>query len=674
MKQLTMLPHKVRLAQNQWIPMSDGVRLATRIWLPEDALRQPVPAILEYNPYRKRDGTATRDEMLHGYFAGHGYACIRVDIRGSGDSEGTLLDRHSAQERQDGLEILRWIAAQSWCDGQIGMIGLSWGGIAALQLAAQQPEQLKAVIVGGVSLDNYHDDGGYFIGGLPGQTLGFSALLQSYVSNPPDPQTYGVAWRRLWLERLQQMPFYLQTWLSHQRRDNYWQEATICADLDRIQCPVYVFSGWADSWANATLQLLEKLSGPRQGVIGSWGHMYPHLGLPGPGIAFPQRALRWWDHYLKGINNGITAQAMLHCYQQRHIPANAVHDMRSGKWIAIKNWPSSEVSYRRLYLAPNGLSDEPVAAGLVRIRSPLSVGQMSGEYMPVYASGEASQLASDQRLEDAKSVLFDSAPLKQPLDFLGTPWVELDISSDKPSGLVAARLCDVAPNGSSSLITLGILNLAQREGREAPLPINPGERYQIRLRLNDVGYRLLPGHRLRLALSTSCWPRAWPVPDAHNLDVRYNDSFLELPICPLPAADLTSELFSEAEVCKPYATQQLRPFSLERRVSQDLKTGLHHYDVITDEGIQHFDRSDLTCEAKHEEHYTIADDDPLSARAEYRHWQSYSRGDWLVRTENRVVVTCDADDFILQAETDAFEGDKRVFSNNWDIKIPRDGF
>ena len=612
--------------------------------------------------------------MLHGYFSGHGYACIRVDIRGCGDSEGILLDRHTSQEQQDGQEVLRWMAEQSWCNGQIGMIGLSWGGISALQLAAQQPENLDAIIVAGVTLDHYHDDGGYFIGCLPGQTVGFSALLQSYTSRPPDPNTYGKQWRKLWLQRLQQTPFYLETWLNHQRRDEYWQNGTICADFERIQCPVYVFGGWSDGWANATLQLLENLSGPRKGVSGSWGHMYPHLALPEPGIAFPQEALSWWNHWLKGENNGIMEQPMLHCYQQKHVPADATHNMRSGQWVALNDWPSADARYRRLYLSPTGLSDEPVAAGLVRIRSPLSVGQLSGEYMPVYQDADASQLASDQRPEDAKSVLFDSAPVKQPLDFLGTPWVELDVSSDKPSGLVAARLCDVAPNGASSLITLGILNLAQRDGRETPLPVERGKRYRVRLRLNDVGYRLLPGHRLRLALSTSCWPRAWPVPNFHSLDVRYNDSFLELPICPLPAADLTLPLFSEAEVCRPHTVDQLRAFNLERRVSQDLKTGLHHYDVITDAGVQHFERSDLAYEAKQEEHYTIADDDPLSARAEYRHLHAFSRKDWNVRTETRLVMTCNADDFIMQAELDAFEGDKRIFSHNWDVKIPRDGF
>jgi hypothetical protein len=294
--------------------------------------------------------------------------------------------------------------------------------------------------------------------------------------------------------------------------------------------------------------------------------------------------------------------------------------------------------------------------------------------MPVYQNPEASQLPADQRPDDAKSTVFDCAPFKQAVSFLGAPWVELDVASDSPSGLIAVRLCDVTPNGSSSLITLGMLNLAQRKGKETPLPVEPGKRYRVRLQLKHVGYRMLPGHRLRLALSTSCWPRAWPVPNFHSLDVRYNDSFLELPVCPLPAADLTLPLFSEAEIIKPLAVTRLRPLNIERRVSQDLKTGLNHYDVITDGGVQRFERNGLICESQQEEHYTIADDDPLSARVEYRHVCIYSRNDWQVTTESRLVMTSTADDFILAAELDAFEKDKRVFSRNWDITVPRDGF
>src|SRR6056297_4270871 len=108
--------------------MSDGTRLAARIWMPDDAAEKPVPAVVEYIPYRKRDGVRLRDETMHPYVAGHGYACVRVDLRGSGDSDGVLTDEYLPQELDDGIEVIRWLAAQHWCSGRVGMIGISWGG------------------------------------------------------------------------------------------------------------------------------------------------------------------------------------------------------------------------------------------------------------------------------------------------------------------------------------------------------------------------------------------------------------------------------------------------------------------------------------------------------------------------------------------------------------------
>src|SRR5919204_3667726 len=150
-------PRRVRLIPHVWIPLSDGSRLAARIWLPEDAEDDPVPALLEYIPYRKNDATAVRDQRMHPYFAGHGYAAIRVDMRGSGDSDGVLLDEYLKQEQDDALEVIAWIARQPWCSGQVGMMGISWGGFNALQVAARRPPALKATITVCSTDDRYAD-------------------------------------------------------------------------------------------------------------------------------------------------------------------------------------------------------------------------------------------------------------------------------------------------------------------------------------------------------------------------------------------------------------------------------------------------------------------------------------------------------------------------------------
>ena len=156
--------------------MSDGCRIAARIWLPAGAEPTPVPAILEYIPYRKRDFMRARDEPIHRYFAQAGYAAVRVDLRGSGDSDGVLFDEYTQQELDDALEIIAWIAAQPWCSGAVGMMGISWGGFNALQVAALDPPALKAIITLCSTDDRYADDAHYMGGCLLNENLQWGAI------------------------------------------------------------------------------------------------------------------------------------------------------------------------------------------------------------------------------------------------------------------------------------------------------------------------------------------------------------------------------------------------------------------------------------------------------------------------------------------------------------------
>ena len=197
MRTVRSFPHEVEEIEHVLIPMSDGVRLAARMWLPAGAEQSPVPAILEYIPYRKRDGTRRRDHLHHPYFAGHGYAAVRVDLRGSGDSEGVLRDEYLEQELTDGEEVLRWLAAQPWCDGRVGMMGKSWGGFNALQMAARQPSELHAVITVCASDDRYTDDVHYMGGCLLGDNLSWASTMFAYNSLPPDPELVGDRWREM---------------------------------------------------------------------------------------------------------------------------------------------------------------------------------------------------------------------------------------------------------------------------------------------------------------------------------------------------------------------------------------------------------------------------------------------------------------------------------------------
>ncbi len=228
-------PRAVRQIENAWLPLADGTRLAARIWLPIDAEENPVPAILEYIPYRKDDWTAHQDATRHPYFAGHGYAAVRVDIRGTGDSDGVLLGEYLEQEQDDALEVLAWLAAQPWCTGKVGMIGYSWGGFAGLQVAARRPPELGAVVTICSTDDRYLDDC-HYMGGclLASDMLKWASTMLAYAAQPPDPRFVGEAWRDMWHERLERTPAFAEDWHAHQRRDEFWRHGSVAEDYSAI--------------------------------------------------------------------------------------------------------------------------------------------------------------------------------------------------------------------------------------------------------------------------------------------------------------------------------------------------------------------------------------------------------------------------------------------------------
>ena len=245
-KQAAARLRKVREIENVFIPLKDGTKLAARIWLPVDAEKNPVPAILEYLPYRKRDGTAPRDALTHPYFAAHGYAGVRVDIRGTGESDGVLMDEYLKLEQDDCLEVLAWIAWQPWCTGKCGMIGISWGGFNGLQVAARRPPSLKAVISLCSTDDRYADDVHYMGGSLLVDNFSWASMMFSLQTYPPDPLLVGEQWRKMWLERLEKLPLLIDNWLKHQRRDAYWKHGSVCENYADITAAVYAVGGWAD--------------------------------------------------------------------------------------------------------------------------------------------------------------------------------------------------------------------------------------------------------------------------------------------------------------------------------------------------------------------------------------------------------------------------------------------
>ena len=487
MSVVTDLPHKVRVVEHAWIPMSDRCRLAAKLWIPEDAQTRPVPAILEYIPYRKNDYTAVHDESMHAYFAGHGYAAARVDLRGAGDSDGILEDEYLPLEQSDGIEVITWLASQDFCSGKVGMIGISWGGFNGLQIAAHRPPELGAVVSICSTDDRYLDDV-HYMGGclLAANMLSWASVMLAYNARPPDPAVVGEAWRDMWLDRMESSPPFVEAWVSHQRRDEFWKQGSVDEDFSAITCPVYMAGGWSDAYRNAILRFLEGYRGPAKGLIGPWNHTYPEQGVPGPAIGFLQECLRFYDCHLKGIDNGIMDEPKLRVYLPEAFRADPGLSYMAGRWVSAEGWPTKNVETRAYALGGAGtLGGAPGPERELLIRGAAAVASDPGTWGGL---GGPIDTPSDQRAEDGQSLCFDTEPLAEPVEILGFPVAHLEVSSDQPLALVAVRLCDLWPDGSSTLITRGLLNLTHRDGHEEPEELKVGERYLVEVKLNSIGY------------------------------------------------------------------------------------------------------------------------------------------------------------------------------------------
>ncbi len=668
-------PRDIEEIENIFIPLPDGIALAARIWLPAEARRPPRPAVLEYIPYRKRDFMRQRDEPIHRYFASSGYVSVRVDVRGSGDSGGILRDEYSPAELDDALHVIAWIASQPWCDGNVGMMGISWGGFNALQVAASRPPALKAVISLCAADDRYTDDAHYMGGCLLNENLQWGTLLMLNTALPPDPEIVGERWREMWRRRLEHLEPFPARWMSEQWRSEFWKHGSVREDFAAIKAPVYLVGGWADGYSNAIPRLMAGLKCPRKALIGPWAHTFPQNGIPGPAIGFLQEAVRWWDHWLKGRDTGLMDEPAFRAWMQEWVEPAPQYDVRPGRWVAEEGWPSVRIASRRFHLNHGRLAPEPSVPVELSFSSPQTTGVRSGEWCAFGTDGE---MPRDQRSDDGGSLIFDSDPLEAPLEILGAPVVEIELRCDKPVALLAVRLCDIAPDGSSLRTSYGLLNLTHRRGHEAPTGLTPGEWTRVRVQLNDIAYVFAPGHLIRVALSTSYWPIAWPAPEAACLSVRTGMSTLDLPVRPRrPGDERLREFGPPVEAPATTAMRRLRPLAMRRTVEIDLATNEMIYRLISDGGdlggasLAHVEDIELDIGQTVRKQFRIVERDPLSARAEMQVTTSLERGDWRVRLNVHARLTSSAETFHFAAELEAFEGGAPFITRDWTLDIPR---
>nr|WP_232488030.1 CocE/NonD family hydrolase [Brevibacterium antiquum] len=537
-------PRGVDVIEHTRIPLSDGVELAARIWLPDDLNDSQVPAVLEYLPYRKNDMTAGRDQTIHPEFARAGYASIRVDMRGCGDSTGIMTDEYSETELDDGLQVLKWIAAQQWSNGKAGVIGKSWGGFNGLQLAALQPPELAAIITICSTDDRFADDVHYNGGAIVGdQMLSWASTMWGYNARPQDPAVMGEGWAQDWKRRIDEAPVNINDWLSHQRRDDYWKHASVCDTPEAIQVPILAVGGLLDEYRTTLFRLMENANHQREtnpdyppvhALLGPWAHNYPHQAAPGPGIDFIAEAVRWWDQWMSGIDNGVKDQPQLRAYVPDSAPVHTDRETRPGRWVAESSWPSpgiDDVSWD---------VQDSTQAGPRQLRSTELIGYNAGSWLQF---GEAAGMAGDQAVDDARSYTADW-DLPAGLEIVGTPSLKATLTSSSDRGVIAARICDVAPDGTSRLVTMGLFNLTHHSSHEHPEPLAPGQDVTIDFPLLSTAHRFLPSHRLRLSISASFWPMLWPSPEETLLTVT-DDPELRLPVRSVDSAEADAETSRE---------------------------------------------------------------------------------------------------------------------------------
>ena len=670
MQVVTEFPQRIRCVENLWIPMPDGVRLAARMWLPDDAESNPVPAIIECVPYRKRDGLRTRDDEMHPYLAGHGYACLRIDLRGTGESEGLPDDEYTPAEQADLIAAIAWIAEQGWCTGRVGMMGISWGGFNALQVAAHRPPALKAIITVCSSDDRYNDDVHYMQGCLLHDNFAWSSAMYAFVSQPPDPAVVGEAWREMWLARLKHYKYPARIWYGHQRRDEYWRQASVCENYDAIECAVFAVGGWEDGYSNTVGRLVEMLKAPCIGLVGPWGHSYPQKALPGPAIGFLQEALRFWDHWLKGRDTGLMREPKLKVWMNGSHAPDPCATLRPGRWIAHRDWPASTIAMQDFWLGARGLEPTQQGEAALSIKSPQNAGAMTVEWCSY--GGSDGDFPGDQRTDDGASLCFDTLPLAQPLAFFGSPRLHLAFSVDRPVAKICVRLNDVAPDGASTRITYTLFGLNHAWDQANPVALEPGKVYRATIPLNTIAYEVAAGHRLRVAISTACWPQLWPAPEAITLTVHTRDSRFELPVRPPHAEDFDLRPFDAPvkAAAGPYTIT--RPDDWHRTITRDVATGATELVMVKDYGGIRYDDIDWRLDCAGTERYRIRPDEPLSAEADCVYHHELSRGDWVARTVTRTTLKGDATHFHFTATVDAYLNGERIFSDQDVFSIPRD--
>lgn len=545
--------------------MRDGVNLAACLIRPDADGR--FPAIVDHNPYRKDDAPYTKEmRWPEYYFAERGYVMVRADIRGTGASEGASTEMWNPIEVLDGYDLVEWVAKQPWCDGNVGMWGSSYGGNMAYFVATQNPPHLKAIIPMHCADNNYLAQ--YRGGCLRPFLFGhYGPYMTARNFAPPNPHIASKEWVEIWKHRFENNVPWTLPFLQNQTNNEHWRARSL-TNYDSIKCPSFIIDGWHDWHATPALRIFSKIKAPKRVLIGPWSHFGgaqagcsgppPDTAIPGPGIDYLRECARWFDHWLKGIDTGVLKEPPVTIFVRKYTMPVPLQLTLNGYWRHENEWPLARAKPTSFYLHPKGLlSIDPYTATEAECDE-YEYNPTVGVTSEPLAGQSEFRTPLDQRLDELYSLVYTTQPLKRDLEVTGQPRAVLYVSSSTDVTPFVVKLCDVASDGTSALVTYDKLNATHRSSHEEPSPLKPGKIYELQIDLKATSYVFDKGHSIRLDISSADIPDAWPTPKLCTNSVYRGSTYpsrIILPVAPeqepkLPEPALLSsplKPFSEVE-------------------------------------------------------------------------------------------------------------------------------
>ena len=648
--------------------MSDGVRLAADIFQPAGAEESDrLPVLLEYTPYRK-DESRSRNYSAYSYFLDHGYIVARVDIRGTGRSEGkTIPYEYSDIELDDGEEVIAWLAEQEWSTGNVGMFGISWGGFNSIQMAMRNPPALKAFVAMMATEYLYQEDVHYIDGIIHTDSWMMSHDLYNAMPGAPEFEL-----NEEWLENRFHAEPSVFAYMRHQRDGSFWDRASARGRYEQIKVPGYHIGGWYDGYRNSLPRMLEHVDAPVKAMIGPWDHYFPHNAWPKPQVEWRHEAVRWFDHWLKGVDNGIMDEPAFAVYVRDYHPPNPAIEAVPGQWRWEDGWPIKRTDWQDWYAqADHGLAREPTESATHQLTYKPSIGLEGGGQTMWWGS-----VTPDQQPMDDDSLVYDSEPLSAPLEILGRPVARIQVSATAQRANWVVRISDVAPDGQVTQVAGAAFNGTHRHSARNPEDITPGETFPLDISLHFTSWVFPKDHRIRVAISNAQWPMLWPTPTPMETTLEIGSeqgAHIQLPVLP-PGGS------GQPDFKKPAANPQLSGYatldtgnitgyasitSIQRDPERTTASGVATNTGATQYpwGIERFEE---------EIEHRTSDTDPAHTSVVGRYKLTQELSDRVLDFEQTVDFRSDAENFYLEVHRWVRVDGELYAEKRWEEEIPRD--